>query len=271
MYYNYNDPYIKPTQFNKKLDFGYSKNLSFDDVFPTSENNVVVNNSDIINIKCSDVFTQEQKDAIKTYTKHGDILLKYYTLNNMNFSFPLYTYYLKNTLLLFNHMIKYKTNIMDYMKYIDDFNYTFLSCFKIKFNRNVILYRGISGNFNCHYNVYTENKYLSTSASAFIALKFSKKNGIIIKYIVPKGTYVLPVYCKNSSYYRYEMEIVLRPRTIYMCVSEIYEDVICTARDKSGTDKHVYYTFNKTQYSNKNYIITKHIVKCIDVVVINND
>ena len=91
------------------------------------------------------------------------------------------------------------------------------------------------------------------------------ESGVIIKYILPKDTYILPIYCSMCSEYN-EAEIVFKPDMKYMCVSEIYDDILYKIQDETRT--HIYYSFNLAGYPS-NVLFTTYNIKCIDVVVLN--
>ena len=126
------------------------------------------------------------------------------------------------------------------MSFVEYYYNELSKCFKVTFDRDVVVYRGLQSKLDLSiYNVgYIYKSYIFTSSTIDIdvALSFShspdtNKYVQLIKYIIPKGTHICPLFLLASRYGEGEGEILLSDKSIYVVTSESYKTQ-ATFRDK---------------------------------------
>lgn len=181
------------------------------------------NNEDLKDLKIE--FSKEQQDAIKLYTKNGDVLLSLYLRSDRKFTFQLYYYHLKQMNTFKNTIVGYPFSLQN----IEKFYQLIKTCFIYSFNRDVTVYRGISKvleDVNL-YDIQKSKTYVSTSLDMLPAYKFTldmdqKHPYQLIKIIIPKGSNILPILNLSEYSDNNEYEILLE-EYYFVCTKTLYK------------------------------------------------
>ncbi len=164
-----------------------------------------------------DIYSIENLKTMLLYSNHGDVLINNYLRNNRKVNDFILSYFSAN----YEETFKDMKDIFKYddkkhvQSYIDYFYESLKDCFLTKFDKNIIVYRGIKSIPDLKVNDVIQNNYfISTDCSIYTAERFTKSEyingktiGVILKIEIPKDTYVCPIFL-NTMWNR-ETEILL--------------------------------------------------------------
>ncbi len=212
------------------------------------------------------IYNSENKSIMILYSFNGDVLINSYLRNGKKISESLIKYFNDKYYLSFREHVNIFIN--DDKKfihsYIERFYELLKECFKTKFDRNIIVYRGLIkdpllkknddvSDFILN-NYFISTSYLLSSAQNFLRTE----EGALLEIEIPSNTYICPIFL--SSRFSHEAEILLpdnscfyiknirekTPETNYM----VYELLLIPNIE----DYHEYDLLNDQMITKKKYI-----------------
>lgn len=170
-------------------------------------------------------YTSDDINAISLYTsQQGYIILSYFTRNNFKLS-PHLELYFKHNAEKLNQYESFGSNTNIY-KYMNKYYNALLKCFKVKYDKHIILYRGLITKVDYKKGYIFESKtFTSTTTDISVAVHYSSEAEEhepvqIIQYIVPAGTEVCPIFIVRNGE---ESEVLLNINSLFVVTSDKYK------------------------------------------------
>ncbi len=194
------------------------------------------------------------------YSCNGDVLINNYLRNGKKISESIIKYFNEKYYLSFE---KYKNIFLNDNKkfihsYIENFYESLKKCFKSKFDKNIIVYRGLSHDPMLQKNdLILNNYFVSTSCLLSVAENFVLK-GALLEIEIPANTYICPIYL--FTHFEGEAEILLPDNSCFYIKNirkktpEINYTVYEMLLVPNIEDYHVYDSLNDQMVTNRKYI-----------------
>ena len=178
------------------------------------------------------LYTDVQKNIILLYTFNGDVLLRSFMLNGFKPSLWFYDYFRDKS----DTFYKATFTGIDPVKYVKYIFTTLQTCFKtIKYDKNIVVYRGISDFNETDYRTGSMIKntiFWSTTANLAVALNFATtKNAVVFRILIPINTYICPIF--ELSQYPYEEEILLNYGSTFYVTKSKYNTTVPDSNGKT--------------------------------------